>query len=336
MEDIYKQVSFALEVASKLDQWKQRGSYLYNFRCPFCGDSQKSKYKARGYLYRSPHDGLLHYKCHNCPESGSFRWFLSRLDESLLRKYRLETLSVGGAGSTNDLSILPVTQIDRQMSSVYATELLNLSRIHPARKYIAERKIPADRYECLYYTDDFSKTAESLGIPFDDIPSDARILLVETDKFGKIKLISGRRIDENSKTLRYITLRLDETYPKLFGYSSVKPFERVYVVEGAIDSLFVQNSIASLDANLTAYTQYVPEFRDTVYVFDNEPRNRQIVAGMKRVIDEGKQIVIFPGEIEEKDINQMVQANIDVNFILRNHIRKGITAKMEFNRWKRV
>ena len=39
-------------VSSRLDRFKKVKANLYNFRCPICGDSEKQKNKARGYLYQ--------------------------------------------------------------------------------------------------------------------------------------------------------------------------------------------------------------------------------------------------------------------------------------------
>jgi len=42
---------YLLIASSQLQQFKKKGDHLFNFRCPYCGDSQKSKTKARGFVF---------------------------------------------------------------------------------------------------------------------------------------------------------------------------------------------------------------------------------------------------------------------------------------------
>ena len=57
----------------------------YRFRCPYCGDSQKSKMKARGYVVEKW--GKQLFKCHNCGLSKSFDQFLKDMDADLYAEY---------------------------------------------------------------------------------------------------------------------------------------------------------------------------------------------------------------------------------------------------------
>ena len=52
----------------------KRKNNTINFSCPYCGDSQKNKFKARGYLFNKK--GSYHYYCHNCGASKNFEMFL--------------------------------------------------------------------------------------------------------------------------------------------------------------------------------------------------------------------------------------------------------------------
>lgn len=57
----------------------------YRFRCPYCGDSQKSKMKARGHVVEKW--GKRFFKCHNCGLSKSFDQFLKDMDVELYAEY---------------------------------------------------------------------------------------------------------------------------------------------------------------------------------------------------------------------------------------------------------
>ena len=77
---MYIDQKYLLLASSQLQGFKKKGDYVYNFRCPYCGDSQKSKSKARGFFF--PKEINLIYKCHNCGKGASLKNFLKHLDPS--------------------------------------------------------------------------------------------------------------------------------------------------------------------------------------------------------------------------------------------------------------
>ncbi len=93
----YIDLKYINEISARLSQFKKKGDYLYNFRCPHCGDSKKSKTKARAYLYRVKND--MFFKCHNCGEGQSLTNFLKFLDVKKYEQYLLERYK-GSAPST--------------------------------------------------------------------------------------------------------------------------------------------------------------------------------------------------------------------------------------------
>jgi hypothetical protein len=111
------------------------------------------------------------------------------------------------------------------------------------------------------------------------------------------------------------------------------------VVEGQFDSLFVDNCVASGDASLLGVVDYFPT-GDWTLIYDNEPRNKQICHHILTAIDRGCKVVIFPTELEWKDINDMVQKGgmslNDIRNLIRDNTYKGALAMLRFQRWKRV
>lgn len=77
-------------------------------------------------------------------------------------------------------------------------------------------------------------------------------------------------------------------------------------------------------------------FSDVVYIYDNEPRNRQIVDRMSDCIDRGDSLVIWSNEIKEKDINDMVIAGYNIQTVIESSIYSGLEAKVKLNSWRRV
>ena len=113
----------------------------------------------------------------------------------------------------------------------------------------------------------------------------------------------------------------------------------VYVVEGPIDSLFLNNCVATMDAALYVASSIIGLDNDYVFVYDNEPRNKQIVSNMKKTIDLGRKVCVWPDTIQQKDINDMVLAGMhpsEIQHIIDNNTYEGLMAVMKMNQWSKV
>ena len=94
-------------VSSRLRNFKQKNTYLFNFSCPYCGDSQKNKSKARGYVFSKGND--LIFKCHNCGVGANVGNFL----KLLIPHYTENTLW------KSIRQVNPITPIQQTQSSTY-------------------------------------------------------------------------------------------------------------------------------------------------------------------------------------------------------------------------
>jgi phosphosulfolactate synthase (CoM biosynthesis protein A) len=141
----------------------------------------------------------------------------------------------------------------------------------------------------------------------------------------------GRALGPNS--VKYITVMLSDDAPKIYGLDQVDSTKSIYIVEGPFDSTFVQNAVAMCgsDVDIGSFG-----WGDYIYVFDNEPRNREIVNRISKIIDRGDKIVIWPTSIEQKDINDMVLTGLNVMDVLKSNIYSGLEAKIKFNNWKKI
>ena len=74
--------------------------------------------------------------------------------------------------------------------------------------------------------------------------------------------------------------------------------------------------------------------RDRVY--DNEPRNREIINRISKTIDRGDKIVIWPSTVTEKDVNDMTMSGHNVMNLLESNTYSGLKAKIKFNNWKKI
>ena len=278
--------------------------------------------------------------CHNCGVSISFYNFLKQVDPNLLQEYQLERYKNGETGTHN----YPKPDFQEFKSekptfkkSLEIPTIDSLPEAHFAKNYVQQRRIPETFYSQLYYAEDFATFIQSLGITKEGLhKDDKRLVIPFYDKEKNLVAVQGRSLGESK--LRYITLKLHDDNKKVFGLDRIDEDELVYVVEGPIDSMFLDNAVATADSNLESITDVLDKTK-VVLVFDNEPRNKEIVAKMEHAIDNHFNVVIWPEIIEEKDINDMILANFSPDeiqeFISKNTF-VNLRAKMEFVNWKKV
>jgi hypothetical protein len=73
-----------------------------------------------------------------------------------------------------------------------------------------------------------------------------------------------------------------------------------------------------------------------VLVFDNEPRNAEIVKIIGKAVESDFRMVIWPSSIKEKDINQMVISGIAVQDIINQNTFDGLELKLKYTQWKKI
>jgi hypothetical protein len=212
-----------------------------------------------------------------------------------------------------------------------------LSDNHPARVYLTNRKIPADRLNDIYYAENFADFVQEIHPDYDkSVYKEQRIIFPFYDVDDELLGFQGRAIGDSK--IKYITIKLDEENAKIFGANKVDPNKRIYVVEGPIDSMFLQNSVATMDASLYNVSLLLGN-HDYVFIHDNEPRNAAIVKHMEKTISHGKNIFIWPQGIEAKDINDYIltgATSSEIQSIIDRNTFEGLRAKLEFERWKKI
>lgn len=325
---------YLLLISPKLKLFSERKTDLYNFRCPICGDSQKDKNKCRGYIFKR-RDNYF-YCCHNCHVSYNFYNFLERVQPSIIREYTIEKYRKNEPEQKEpDLELAKVKPVFKKKLNLKT--ISELPDTHLAKKYCLDRKIPQESLHNLYYAPDFKKFVVDLGIEKQNlIENDKRLVIPFFDKEKNLVALQGRTLTDSK--MRYITVKLSDENQKFFGLDRIDEKEKIYVVEGPIDSLFLENSIATADSNLTRASELFDKSK-IVLVFDNEPRNKEIVKILDKAIENHYNVVIWPEMIESKDINDMVKEGFAVEE-LRDIIEKNtfvnLRAKMEFINWKKV
>jgi len=315
-------------LSSRLEKFKRVKPTLFNFRCPICGDSQRNKNKTRGYLYAIKNN--TNFKCHNCGSSMSFNNFLKKLDTEMHKQYTLEKFKSGNTGrgdiQTPEHMFKEVSK-PPTFKKIEKLSLPKAEQVEKSHKYLQSRSVRGN----FYYAEKFKAFVNTLKPTFDDIRYDEDRIIIPLYRNGNLIGLQGRSIDPNP--IKYITVMFDEDAPKIYGLDTIDKNLPVYVVEGPFDSTFLNNSVAlcGSDGDVRCL-----EGSDIIFVYDNEPRNREIVRKIESCIQSGNRVVIWPSGVGEKDINDMVLAGHDVQSMIESNTYKGLEAKLKFNLWKKI
>jgi hypothetical protein len=338
---------FLSMVIANLDHAKWTNENTLNHRCNYCGDSQKNPHKARGFHFVIEQSFV--YKCHNCGKSTSSVHFLKDHFPVMHKEYLKEYLQEKGVKpraqkmpSSNSFKFTPKKEILNK-NDIMSEENLKIlmkpcSEVAVARKYLEDRKIPSEHYSSLYYT----PTPQNLSFLSDKykdrvLGTDPRIILPFYDESGELIGLSGRAI--NNSPLRYLTMRFQDDLPLIFNLHNVDKTKTIYVTEGPIDSLFLPNSIAVAGSDFKKIDDSIKE--NAVLIYDNEPRNREILKKLSEVIDLGYAVCIWNDKRVNglKDINEMILNGLTIDevvSIIEKCTFNGLSAKTKFMEYKKI
>ena len=330
------------QISVRLDKFVRKGDYLYNFRCPLCGDSQTNRTKARGYIFAQK--GGMFYKCHNCSASTTLGNLIKAVDPNLYKEYCLERYKEGETGrkphKEHGFVFKPV-KFGSNKSENFKGILVSLSELdstHEAIVYANKRRIPIEKFKELYFVDNVQKL-KSFSPEYETkiVTEEPRIVFPFYDDNNELVGLSCRGI--RGEKQRYLVMRIKDDLPMLFNMNNVNKEESIYVTEGAIDSLFLPNAVAVGNSNLKYAIKVMDSNENIVLIYDNEPRNKEIVREMKSAIDASAKICIWPKSFKEKDINEMILAGKSEEEILKS-INKNTFQNAEallcYNEWRMV
>ena len=313
-------------VSSRLEKFKKVKPNLYNFRCPICGDSKKHRNKARGYFYGIKAN--VNFRCHNCGASMSFSNFLKDIDTVLHKQYVMEKFKDGFAG-VKGASDIEEPKFNFEAPKFKPKLDLPKADVNPAAKqYLENRKLDPTKF---YYTDRFKQWTNTLKPTFDDVRYDEPRIIIPLIYLNTVVGFQGRSLGPSK--VKYITVMINDDAPKIYGLDNIRRDAPVFITEGPFDSTFIRNSIAmcGADADVSRWGISSP-----IWIYDNEPRSPEITRRLQSAITSQQTVVIWPLNIQEKDINDMVLAGHDVQSMVESNIYSGLKAQLQFNTWKRI
>lgn len=340
---LYVDIKYVNQLSTRLRNFKQKNQYLWNFSCPFCGDSSKNKLKARGYVYRQKSD--LFFRCHNCGHGTNLGNLIKFVDEHTYKEYVLERYKEGATryNAHKDIAaVIPeVKESPKLLTDSILDGLRDFNRLHkakhPATNYVIQRRIPQEYWHLLYFAPAFKKFVNSVTPKFAEPIKDEhpRLIIPYFNAAGKCFAFQGRAFAGEEP--KYYTIKVDENEEKIYGLDRVDYSKRIYIVEGPIDSLFLPNAIAVSGSSFDTPTVRALLTNATI-VMDNEPRNKEIVSQLAKYIDLGYNVVMLPDTVQGKDINDMVKLGMtqsEIVELLNTNTYSGAAAKLKFATWRK-
>ena len=206
---------------------------------------------------------------------------------------------------------------------------------HEVIEYVNGRGLPKDSHKRLYFVDNI-KNVVQLNYKYKESirTEEPRLAIPFINENGKLTALSLRGM--RGEALRYILIKIDEDAPTVYGLDNVDKTQPVTVVEGPLDSLFIENSIACAGTSFNKIEELGLDKDNTRIVFDNQPKNAEVCKLVEKYVDMGYKVVIWPETIGEKDINDMAIAGVNVQDIIDSNTYQGLSARMKFTSWRKV
>lgn len=341
-DKLFVQKAYADNVGNRLSLYSVQSysPYRSNFRCPICGDSARNKFKKRGYLLEK--NGHLTFYCHNGCGTINFEKFLRDYYPDLYSQYRFDLF----LDNNNNKLIENSNAVDISNNTFdenvnYLDGLDNIENDSDGYAYILNRKIPRKFHNDIWVTTNFHKYVNNFVVgKFKkslENKNEKRIIFPLRYYDGTIFGINARSLERNNSS-KYITIKFDVNKPKFFGLDRIDINKHKYVVEGPIDSFFIDNCVAMVgtDGNLQSL---FGDNRNFTLILDNQPRNEQVINKYKKYISLGYQLVIWPNVFEGKDINDYVLSGgryQKLKQIIEENTFVGLQAEIQFNRWRKI
>jgi len=321
-------------------------SRTYRGRCPVCGDSKKIRNKKRLYLMKEAGRKPCTIYCHNCGLSMSAYHFFSEHFEEHIEKYKkslsekdladikafaeeeyehhtafINSVVIEEVNPETHFKMLreEVTRAKSMVGKFFDLCTYSVLENPEAHAYLSNRMIP-DKYirEMLLLKPEFHNQAKFRFAYFRDyvmVP-----FIDRTD--GKPYYFHSRRYRNlESRFARYLSCpyRPDDVEVDFFlNELRVDPAKLVIIAEGTIDSLHLQNSIATngvkkiTDEQIERFEYRYGGSENIVYALDNENIDHDAHKKAKELLKKGKRVFLWslmakdnPSVANVKDFNRL-------------------------------
>lgn len=334
---------FAERSFRNLPKFRRAGgsTFKLNARCPICGDSKTDEHKARFWAY--PVKDSIRVNCFNCDQDMWLSQYLKEFEQDLYREYLLEKRK------EQVYDKAPVKKVEisdkfkaklPKIESLPTCERLDtLPPAHPIIKYVTDRCIPKDKFKRLWFTMEWPKLVNSVNPgTYKHEANEPRLVIPIFNKEKEIESFQGRALRKNDPR-KYMTIKAHDEASKIYGLDTVDDRKLVWVTEGPIDSLFIDNAIAITGGSLDL--SIIPFKNNRVWVMDAEPRHPDTIKRMQRLIEAGEKLVFWDkAPWKSKDINDMIMkegaTSAEIESYMKDNIAKGLMARLRLQKFSKI
>ena len=289
------------------------GNDYFNFRCPVCGDSKKSKSKKRGYILKKKKPWI--YFCHNCFYK---KTVVAWMKEFFPIHYKDFYREIVRAKEQNRQKPLP--KIENPKPRKKFDEKEQTKFFIPIKKGVTplftkairtciDRKIPEEVW---------SKWYVSIGGMYNN-----RLIIPFLDNNKKIYYYQGRSLYDYIQP-KYLSRKGD--FNSIYNYFLVDKEKPVVILEGPIDSIFVENSIAL--TGVKTEDKKLSEFPHKRYLIDFDATTTETRKKTMELLGKGE--YVFCWKKFMKAFNLPMKEKWDINdAIIHLNIEKFTYSELE-------
>jgi hypothetical protein len=330
MIDMFKLTSYANRVGVYLKNFKQKKARLWEFSHSCEVQHGFKSLKKRGYIYQTTDGKSLNVKCQHCGYSKSLPNFIREISPSLYDEFRLEayrdTDPVREIVKEEQIPI-PDVNLDGLIP------VISLPPSSPVLKFLERRCIPKEHYDKLYVAKQFYDWATQYKPEFKDSKDKSPRLVIPYFHDNRVIGFTCRTFNPSVEP-RYIHLRIDKRVEFIYGTDRINTNKKIYVVEGNIDSLFLDNAIAIGGAHY--HLGYLQQHKNNCVIIPDSDwrRNKQVGEQLRKAIEAGYHVAFMPARLRGKDINDWVKNGLtkyQLQQIIQENTKRGLTAKLEFS-----
>lgn len=311
----------------------------YICSCPICKEGTH-KNRKRFSIFKGYDENWI-VRCLNCGYSKSFLNYLREFHHDQYERYlfhyrtenREEEKKIDLGHFRNDIDFRSILD--------YYPALDRIDEMHPAVQYLKNRMMPVKVFKNFRYCDSFENLCtlidrffpSTIDFKFAGLNFPC-IMIPINDMDGRLSYIQVRNLIASGKSrdMRYMTIKLNKMARKIWNLDSIDTNSDIFVFEGVLDAVYLDNSIAMLGSAVTDLPSYINR-ENLIFVVDNEYHTPEMQKICNDIIDAGCRLVIWSIDNRCKDLNDMIIKGMTTmegaEEFVRQFIKTSVTARFD-------
>lgn len=308
--DEYLIVDYIESALTRCDNVVRKG-LGYNFRCNVCGDSQKSKKKRRGHILKNK-KGIWIFNCFNCSTGMGATFWLKKFFPEEYSSYIKAVLSKKTPENKTKFKFKeePIKIVKKvpKYPFIPITSIENKKILEDAQKVCIDRKIPEQIWKKFYVCDESPKSKEEIDY------KGRMIIPFYRNCDNKIYYFSGRSL--YGQEPKYKGAPGEKKIYNIYNVDKSKP---VIILEGMIDSMFVDNSVALVGLQFgDDFFDKIKDIQKPYFLLDSDAPGRKKAS---RLLKEGNFVFNWRAFLKDNGLYESEKYDINQVYLLLNRER---------------